>query len=470
VTPLGENSFIDPAVTSLGSTFLVAWQAIGPGGLFDAVGARIDSDGTNLDPSGFVISSATGRGGGIRVGTGGSAYFAAWDDQRIGRSQIFGTAVSADGSASGPGTLITRSANHQSDSAIAFDGTNHLVVWADGRSGARNEIMATRMSPSGAKLDPFDIPVSDGASGSSPAVVASGFDFVVAWQEANQVLIARIDTSGNVVGPPISVAEPPIDQFLLGFAIAANDFGMMVTWTDASRAETTIRAVRIAYDGTILDPVPIVIAFSRAPFLGGISVASDGQDFLLTWSQPAPGDASVRGTRITADGTVLDPGGFPIMADSTSNPQGTAVAWNGQRYLVVWSLAVWAQNPVDDEYDVRGARVTADGVVQDAVPIVVSTEPGNQREPVVTGGSGPFLVAWRQTDEQAVHDIRGVRVGDDGTVLDAPSFPIATSGEPEGGAALSPGPGGTWGTSYTRFVPESPYGVERVFFRNVSPK
>jgi hypothetical protein len=165
---------------------------------------------------------------------------------------------------------------------------------------------------------------------------------------------------------------------------------------------------------------------------------------------------------------VLDPGGFPIA--STPNPRQTTVAWNGQRYLVVWTTVVIADDPNDEVVDVEAARVTAAGVVQDAVPIAVSTEPGNQREPVVTAGSGPFLVAWRQTDEEALHDIRAARVTDGGTVLDRPSVPVATSAEPELGVALSPGPGTTWGASYTRFVPESPYGAERVFLRSVSPK
>jgi hypothetical protein len=460
VAPLAEGSFVDPAVTALGSTFLVAWQAFRSGDQYDALAARIASDGTNLDPNAVVISLATGRGGAIGVATGRSNYFAVWADERIGRSQAFGTSLGPDGVPSGPGTLLTRSANQQRGTAIAFDGTNHLVVWSDSRSGARDEIMATRLTPSGRRVDGSDILVSGGGSGWSPSVVYDG-DFVVAWQENNRVFLARVDTAGNVVGPPIALPEPPGGQFLAGFALAANHLGVLVTWTDVSRGESAVRAVRVARDGAILDTTPIVVATAPGIFggLGTGSVGSDGQSFLVAWPQSGGG---VRGTLIAADGTVQQPGGSPIAAGA--DPWSIAVAWNGRRYLVVWN------NAVGGELDVNAARVAADGAVQDTVPIEVSTEPLNQSEPVVSAGTGPFLVAWRETDEDVRHDIRAARVGDDGAVLDTPSFAVATASEPELGVALSPGPEGTWGAAYARYVPESPLGVDRVFFRHVAPK
>ena len=55
-------------------------------------------------------------------------------------------------------TLISREANMQQNPAIAFDGTNYLVVWLDARSdvtdaAVRPVVVAARVSATGAVLD-----------------------------------------------------------------------------------------------------------------------------------------------------------------------------------------------------------------------------------------------------------------------------------------------------------------------------
>jgi hypothetical protein len=318
-------------------------------------------------------------------------------------------------------------------------------------------VVAARFSPSGRRLDVNDLPVSRGALGSSPAVVFDGDRFVVAWIGDDDIYLSYVNPFGSVEDPVVAIPGRSL-QYVGQIGLAASDSGVLVTWSEYGRFGSAVRSVRVDRQGVVLDPTPILIADPAR----SISIASDGRDYLVVWAESTIDSSSVRATRLTADGTVLDPGGF-LIGTGISTPE-TAVAWNGQRYLVVWS-----DNPAGDQLDLFGARVTREGTVQDAGPIAVSTAPGDQRVPEVAG-NGPFLVAWRETDEGQVHDVRGTRVGDDGVVLDDPSIAIAVSDDFEDGVALTHGPGMAWGTTYTRFVPEPPYGSGRVFLRNVAPK
>jgi hypothetical protein len=64
------------------------------------------------------------------------------------------------------------------------------------------------------------------------------------------------------------------------------------------------------------------------------AIASDGDGFLAIWADQRDYGALFT-TRIARDGTVLNPGGTLL----ANIPTRFAVAWTGNRYLVVWSGA-----------------------------------------------------------------------------------------------------------------------------------
>ncbi len=62
--------------------------------------------------------------------------------------------VSASGEVLDPaGFVISARTTNETAPAVAFDGTNYLVVWQDHRIGSGN-IFAARVAPSGTVLDP----------------------------------------------------------------------------------------------------------------------------------------------------------------------------------------------------------------------------------------------------------------------------------------------------------------------------
>jgi len=91
--------------------------------------------------------------------------------------------------------------------AVAFDGTNFLVVWQDFRSGRHYDIYAARVSPKGEVLDPNGLPVATGSYNQGrPGVVFAGGRYLVVWMDARRypvygIFAARVTPAGEVLDP-----------------------------------------------------------------------------------------------------------------------------------------------------------------------------------------------------------------------------------------------------------------------------
>src|SRR5687767_7831901 len=101
------------------------------------------------------------------------------------------------------------------DQAVAFDGTNYLVVWS-GLGGVR----AARLSQTGALLDPRPLLVTaEAGHGAMPQVAFDGTNYLVVWatsdDEPSDIRGARVSTGGTVIDPegfPIATG-PDHDRF-----------------------------------------------------------------------------------------------------------------------------------------------------------------------------------------------------------------------------------------------------------------
>ncbi len=121
-----------------------------------------------------------------------------------------------------------------------------------------------------------------------------------------------------------------------------------------------IYCARVDASGTVLDPDGILLCgannFQKRP-----AVASNGTDFFVVWHDlRSDTDWDIYGARISSDGTVIDPNGFPVSAKRTSNQCYPDVVYAGGSYHVVWLDA--RHMP---EYRIYGTRVSPDGAVLD---------------------------------------------------------------------------------------------------------
>src|SRR5687768_218298 len=105
-----------------------------------------------------------------------------------------------------------------------------------------------------------------------------------------------------------------------------------------------------------------------APFAQhSAAIASDGESYFVVWEDHRRGGAwsDVYGSRVSAEGEVLDPLGIPI-ATTSGQESAPTVAWTGSNYLVVWH---WSDSPPNGS--VVAKRVSRDGIVLDASPHLI---------------------------------------------------------------------------------------------------
>ena len=175
-----------PAIAFDGTNNLVAWTD-DRSGARDIYGARVTPSGNVLDEAGIAISIATGEQKSPAVSFDGTNYLVVWFDDRLGTQssyQIYGARVTPQGVVLDPngflifsplapyGPIITP--------AVAFDGTNYLVVWRDDRSEP-SDVYGARVSPAGVVLDANAIRIAGNApSAAGPALAFDGANFLVA--------------------------------------------------------------------------------------------------------------------------------------------------------------------------------------------------------------------------------------------------------------------------------------------------
>jgi hypothetical protein len=201
-------------------------------------------------------------------------------------------------------------------------------------------------------------------------------------------------------------------------AVAWNGTEFLIAWLDSRIDGEDIFAARVTPGGGLLDPDGIPIPTGHFS-VGRPSVASNGSDFLVVWSDARNGDHSrsdVFGTRISSAGAVLDVLSIDISTDGP-NELLPVVAWNGTNYLVVW-----------DETRLVATRVNSAGTVIDAKQFPLSDANGDEANPAITSDGTNWFVVWEDY-RNGNADIYGARIANNKTKLDGLGFPIATGSD-----------------------------------------
>lgn len=417
-----------PDVAWTGSHFLVVWEERSVVTFAsDLFGARVTSDGTVLDPSGIPLSTAVGDQVKPRVSAGAGTTLVVWTDFRTGRQRIRGTRVEGADVLDPSGFAVSHSLFMQDSPAVAFGGGHFLVSFAALREGASFPwtVLAARVDTDGDTLDAPALRVLRGAPAQRiPTAAFGGGKYLVAWEDerddaGTHIRAARVRPDGSVIeSNGIRLPSAP-GSTLPEVAFDGRNF--LVAWMERGPTTTAVRAARVSPSGKVLDPSGIFIATVRTVPDTFVDVASGGGLSLIVWSGVPSTSQShlseLRGARLTRDGAVLDPGGFPISVPGDGLQQDDpAVAFAGDRFLIAYT----ERGP--GFFRLRATRVTTGGTVLDPAGILIAN--GGQRAAIASTGT-QALVVWNGFG--AIFGLRGARLLPSGTVLDPVGFLIATS-------------------------------------------
>lgn len=176
-----------PAFARGQSNLLVVWEDQRIIAKRDIFGARISFEGQILDPIGIPVCTASGHRSSVRVAAGDDNYLAVWEDRREVSSGIYGARIDLQGSVLDPdGFQISAPSPWVETPDVAWDGTNFLVVWSEYRFDTTLcDVYATRVTPEGEILDPSGIQLSfDVVMELYPSVAYNDSIYLVVWEHA----------------------------------------------------------------------------------------------------------------------------------------------------------------------------------------------------------------------------------------------------------------------------------------------
>ncbi|WP_224365732.1 Ig-like domain-containing protein [Hyalangium versicolor] len=425
-----------PALARLGTQCLLAWQDLRNGTL-DVYATRLDGAGTVLDASGLAVATALGDQSTVAVASSGTSALVTWGDART--LDIVGARVDATGAVLDPsGVTLSLNTNSETNPAVAFDGTNYLVVWQDNR-GSGFDLYGVRVSASGTVLDSAGVLIS-GATGHqrNPAVAFDGTNYLVVWEDTrngptSDIFGARVSPAGTMLdttGLPLCQRFSPQEHP----AVAFDGTNYLVVWDDSgTSAARDIYGTRVSKSGSVLDPLFFGIS-TDANDQSMPALAFDGTNYLVAWSDLRNNStADVYGARVSRTGAVLDTAGVQL-ASGTEAQTDPALAFDGTNYLLVWSD--YQSFPSSNLF---ARRVRTTGIPLDAAPIAVSTAPGHQQQPSVVFDGTDFLIAWQDGRGGTDLDLYAGRVSRSGTVLDGDGFILSASASDESVVTLASG-------------------------------
>ena len=420
----GMGSQDAPAVAFDGTSFLVAWECERDT-TNHVYGARVTPQGVVLDTAGIAISPAEGVQYRSALAYGGASYLATWDCYRDRQVDVCGSRVTPQGEVlDTAGVVISQAANDQQSPAIATDGTDYLVAWQDYRDGSGyGDIYGARVTQQGAVLDPAAFVISHAANDQIyPALAFDGTNYLVVWVDVRSgddwdIYGARVTPQGQVLDTAgIAISQNASEQCFPSLAFNGTDYlAVWYDWRDEGTSPPHIYGARVAPSGVVLDTAGIRISQSRHEQYRP-AVASDGASFLVVWTDWRSGDGRVYGARVMSQGRVLDTAGFDI-SRAPSGAASQVLSFDGSNFLVVWN------DRRNEMYggDIYGGRVSPQGIALDSGGVVIAQAANAQDLPSVAFDGVNSLVAWQDTRGTDC-DIYGARVTPGGAVYSGGSI------------------------------------------------
>jgi hypothetical protein len=356
-TNLGDRGV---AVASDGTNFLLV-TLHNPGNLFTLnwVGTLLARDGTIIKTFDITppINSMAATTQVAVAAYDGSNYIVVYVPNLNTGAQpdtLEAVRISPAGTIVGSSSTVVPAIAAASSCAVAFDGTNYLLVYLPYSTTNSPELMGEYISPTtGQPLGPAFPIVPPGGTEASPALAFDGTNYLVVWEETQSTATlglnaARISRAGAVLDPsPLrlwdtsSLPNSAVPSAMASIAFDGTNY--LVAYRD-SRAQSasgpTISASRVSPSGKLLDgsSTQTGIVVTSDPTLGAqrVNTAFLGDTYWLIWQQSSSSGSSLFGARVSTDGLLVSPGanGF-VLNDSLGNGM-QLIGTNANSGFIVW--------------------------------------------------------------------------------------------------------------------------------------
>ncbi|MEO0022834.1 MAG: T9SS type A sorting domain-containing protein [candidate division WOR-3 bacterium] len=361
-----DDKMYDPDVAGGNGLFVVAWDELKNLTFQNVKMAVMNSAGQVLDTA--MLSTAGGTHRHSDVEFDGTNYLFVWRSNVDNNDDIWGVFISPEGTVQEPGVFkVFKSRRVSAHPRLCFDGENYfMVVMAD------NDIVGVRITQQGEVLDSGIIIRANPDWYESVPDVACLNDIYLVVYSAAPVLYndpylfgTRVRRDGTLIdtfGFMIFPARLPGGRGNFYPAVTSNQSRFFVAWIRGGANSSEPNRVL----GAFVDTAAVVydtILLSFTP--GGVvkdplALATDGSDFLVAWSNGRIPPANVRGvavgTRISADGAVLDSAGIFL-----GGRYPTALVFDGNDYILLrgkhhsLNLSPISQNGIP--YDTAGWEI-----------------------------------------------------------------------------------------------------------------
>jgi hypothetical protein len=338
--------------------FLVVWSSRSDGSAYGVVGQRYDPAGVPVGGEFVVNTYTTGRQGSPAIAASANGGFVVvWQgqDQDGDSYGVFGQRYDRAGAAVGQEFRVTTyTTGAQLRPAVAADAVgNFLVVWASiGQDGDDSGIYGQRFDAGGAPLGgEFRVNSFTTTAQDFPAVAMDGAGTVVVWESAfgqdgsgRGVFGQRYAPTGTPLGSEFRVNTYTTD-FQDEAAVAMDAAGnFVVLWTSGGRDGSSVGIVGQRYDtaGVPRGGEFLVNTYTTSTQAGSTVAMDAVGNFVVFWgSITQDGDNfGVFGQRYggllpaalavdPAGNGVLEPGETVVVAPSSRNVNGAALAFTG---------------------------------------------------------------------------------------------------------------------------------------------
>jgi hypothetical protein len=348
-----------------------------------------------------------------------------------------------------PQAVVSGWASPQLHPRVAFNGANYFATWLDGRvENARLALFGSRVSTTGTLLDPCGIQLSP--AGIAPAVspleqwhgVASdGSSYLAVWTEQMGVVGGGISSTAGIYAAIVAangvVTKPRFAIKNTGLqseprvVFGAGQY--FVLWTEAGE----LRGSRVTRDGTVLDPNGVFLTLTIAGNPG--SLASDGTNYLV----------------LSSEVVIVAPNASIVSRKPVSPLLQGSAASDGTGYLVVFNEPYY-RDP-NDTLDHRLIGHRWDGAANPiaGAPITVADRSA-VGVPAVTWATSRYLVTWQSTVPDALKaQVQTAEVTTGGAVTNIGNM-LSSGTDYESTPSVAAGADGDFLLAYRRFVFEQP--------------